>query len=68
MDGTGYNPPCELSADWWALTTANAAGTVLDVLSEVRNTYIHMNHSRLTPEGVAEATQIFLRDSHVLSK
>jgi hypothetical protein len=32
--------------------------------------YIHIRtyHSRLIPEGVAEASQIFLRDAHVLPK
>jgi hypothetical protein len=30
------------------------------------NLHIHTYHSRLIPEGVAEASQIFLRDSHVL--
>jgi hypothetical protein len=25
-------------------------------------------HSRLTPKGVAEATQIFLRDTHIFPK
>jgi hypothetical protein len=29
---------------------------------------IHTYHSRLIPEGVAEAFQIFLRDAHVLPK
>jgi hypothetical protein len=32
------------------------------------HTYIHTYHSRLIPEGVAEASQIFLRDAHVLQK
>jgi hypothetical protein len=30
--------------------------------------YIHTYHSRFIPEGVAEASQIFLRDAHVLPK
>jgi hypothetical protein len=30
--------------------------------------YIHTNHSRFIPEGVAEASQILLRDAHVLPK
>jgi hypothetical protein len=30
--------------------------------------YIHTYHSRFIPEGVAEASQIFLRDAHVLLK
>jgi hypothetical protein len=29
---------------------------------------IHTYHSRLIPEGVTEASQIFLRDAHVLPK
>jgi hypothetical protein len=32
------------------------------------NTYIHTYHSRFITEGVAELSQIFLRDSHVLPK
>jgi hypothetical protein len=28
----------------------------------------HIYHSRFTPEGVAEVSQIFLRDTHVLPK
>jgi hypothetical protein len=31
-------------------------------------TYIHTYHSRFIPEGVAEVSQIFLRDTHVLPK
>jgi hypothetical protein len=30
--------------------------------------YIHTYHSRFIPEGVAEVSQIFLRDIHVLPK
>jgi hypothetical protein len=30
--------------------------------------YIHTYHSRFIPEGVAEISQIFLRDTHVLQK
>jgi hypothetical protein len=30
--------------------------------------HLHTYHSRLIPEGVAEASQIFLRDAHVLPK
>jgi hypothetical protein len=30
--------------------------------------YIHTYHSRFIPEGVAEVSQIFLRDTHVLPK
>jgi hypothetical protein len=30
--------------------------------------HIHTYHSRFIPEGVAEASQIFLRDTHVLPK
>jgi hypothetical protein len=29
---------------------------------------IHIYHSRFIPEGVAEASQIFLRDAYVLPK
>jgi hypothetical protein len=31
-------------------------------------TYIHTYHSRFIPEGAAEASQIFVRDAHVLLK
>jgi hypothetical protein len=31
-------------------------------------TYIHTYHSRFIPGGVAEVSQIFLRDTHVLPK
>jgi hypothetical protein len=30
--------------------------------------YIHTYHSRFIPEGVAEVSQIILRDTHVLPK
>jgi hypothetical protein len=30
--------------------------------------YIHTYHSSFIPEGVAKASQIFLRDVHVLPK
>jgi hypothetical protein len=30
--------------------------------------YIHTYHSRFIPEKVAEVSQIFLRDTHVLPK
>jgi hypothetical protein len=30
--------------------------------------YIHTYHSRFIPEGVAEASEIFLWDAHILSK
>jgi hypothetical protein len=30
--------------------------------------YIHTYHSRFIPEGIAEVSQIFLRDTHVLPK
>jgi hypothetical protein len=30
--------------------------------------YIHTYHSRFIPEGVAEVSQIFPRDTHVLPK
>jgi hypothetical protein len=32
------------------------------------NTYIHTYHSRFIPEGVAEVSQIFFRDTYVLPK
>jgi hypothetical protein len=32
------------------------------------NFYIHTYHPRFIPEGVAEVSQIFLRDTHVLPK
>jgi hypothetical protein len=35
---------------------------------QVQFDYIHTYHSRFIPEGVAEVSQIFLRDSHVLPK
>jgi hypothetical protein len=31
-------------------------------------TYIHTYHSRFIPKGVAEVSQVFLRDTHVLPK
>jgi hypothetical protein len=31
-------------------------------------TYIHTYHSRFIPKGVAEVSQIFLQDTHVLPK
>jgi hypothetical protein len=31
-------------------------------------TYLYTYHSRFIPEGVAEVSQIFLRDTHVLPK
>jgi hypothetical protein len=34
----------------------------------IRHTHIHTYHSRFIPEGVAEVSQIFLRDTHVLPK
>jgi hypothetical protein len=30
--------------------------------------YIHTHHSRFIPEGIAEASQLLLRDAHGLSK
>jgi hypothetical protein len=32
------------------------------------HTYIHTYHSRFIPEGLAEVSQIVLRDTHVLPK
>jgi hypothetical protein len=37
-------------------------------LFQIEHTYIHAYHSRFILEGVAEASQIFLRDTHVLPK
>jgi hypothetical protein len=34
----------------------------------ISNIYIHTYHSRFIPDGVAEVSQIFLRDTHVLPK
>jgi hypothetical protein len=34
----------------------------------IHNTYMHTYHSRFILEGVAEASQIFLREAHVLPK
>jgi hypothetical protein len=31
-------------------------------------TYMHSYHSRFIPQGVAEASRIFLRDAHFLPK
>jgi hypothetical protein len=36
----------------------------IDLNYKKNNTY----HSRFIPEGIAEASQIFLRDTHVLPK
>jgi hypothetical protein len=33
-----------------------------------KNSYIHTYHSRFIPEGVAEASQTFLQNAHVLPK
>jgi hypothetical protein len=30
--------------------------------------YVHTYHSRFIPEGIADASQILLRDAHVLPK
>jgi hypothetical protein len=35
---------------------------------DIGGNYIHTYRSRFIPEGVAEAFQIFLRDTHVLPK
>jgi hypothetical protein len=46
--------------------TANVSPLPSDrSLSQV---YIHTYYSRFIPEGVAEASKIFLRDAHVLPK
>jgi hypothetical protein len=36
--------------------------------SSILSTYVHTYHSRFIPKGIAEASQIFLRDAHVLPK
>jgi hypothetical protein len=38
------------------------------VVDKVLIAYMHTYHLHFTPEGVAEASQIFLRDAHVLPK
>jgi hypothetical protein len=40
-------------------------GDIYNII-KLKTTYIHTYHSRFIPEGVAEASQIFLRDAHVL--
>jgi hypothetical protein len=47
------------------LTTQNISFLMMVLKKE---TYIHTYHSRLIPEGVAEATHILPRDTHVLPK
>jgi hypothetical protein len=42
-------------------------GQIILILINI-HTYIHTYHSRFIPEGVAEVSQIFLRDTHVLTK
>jgi hypothetical protein len=41
---------------------------ILEALRWHTYTYIHTYHSRSIPEGAAEASQILLRDTHVLPK
>jgi hypothetical protein len=48
--------------------TTNYQTLVLQNKKENIKIYIHTYHSRFIPEGVAEVTQIFFRDTHVLSK
>jgi hypothetical protein len=36
--------------------------------NNIKRVYIHTYHSRFIPEGVAEASHIFLRDIHVSPK
>jgi hypothetical protein len=38
------------------------------VMSEEVYLYIHASHTRFIPKGVAEVSQVFLRDTHVLPK
>jgi hypothetical protein len=40
----------------------------ISTVSDMYFFYIHTYHSRFILEGVAEASQIFLRDAHVLPK
>jgi hypothetical protein len=39
-----------------------------NIVSAILHNMYHTYHSRFIPEGVAEASQIFLRDAHVLPK
>jgi hypothetical protein len=48
------------------LRTGSFASNVL--FYYINTTYIHTYHSRFILEGVAEVSQIFLRDTHVLPK
>jgi hypothetical protein len=42
---------------------------VVKIIAEsLSHTYIHTYHSRFIPEAVAEVSQIFLRDTHILPK
>jgi hypothetical protein len=47
------------------LTTKSKVSKVEELLT-VRSQCRHTYHSRFIPEGVAEASQIFLRDPHVV--
>jgi hypothetical protein len=38
------------------------------IILSLVHTYIHTYRSRIIPEGIAEVSQIFLRDTHVLPK
>jgi hypothetical protein len=40
----------------------------LQSAAELNDSFLHTYHSRFIPEGVAEVSQIFLRDTHVLPK
>jgi hypothetical protein len=65
-----FQPGCDATV----LTTVSIwpLFTLLSVFKEPicvkKVTYIHTYHSRFIPEGVAEVTQILLRDTHVLPK
>jgi hypothetical protein len=43
-------------------------GVIQCVKQNDRQEYIHTYHSRFIPEGVAEVSRLFLRDTHVLPK
>jgi hypothetical protein len=73
----GYRAPAQI---WHALTTMPLFPAHCGVCAQVfcgifyvytrslLHTYINTYHSRFILEGVAEASQIFLRDAHVLPK
>jgi hypothetical protein len=50
------------------LFDAMANIVLLSILILLHYKYIHTYHSRFIPEGVAQVSQIFLRDAHFLPK